>query len=63
MNRDDIFVGDEINVKRVWEELFRNLHNSGRNKDAIVNACVYVSVKRNRYFWGGDNRQTEKVEE
>src|SRR5678815_67152 len=45
MNRDGVFVTDEIDVRGVWKEHFENLYNIGSNKEVIVTVCVGLMVQ------------------
>src|SRR5678815_2201343 len=50
MNRDGVFVTDEMDVSGVWKEHFENLYNIGRNDEVIMTVCVFDGTRRNRYF-------------
>ena len=45
MNRDGVFVTNEMDVSGVWKEHFENQHNIGSNEDVMVNVCVGLMVK------------------
>ena len=50
MNRNGVFVTDEMDVRGVWKEHFENLHNINSNDEVLVNVCGFDGTRRNRYF-------------
>src|SRR5678816_1952508 len=50
MNRDGVFVTDEMAVSGVWKEHFENLYNIGSNEEVIMTVCGFDGTRRNRYF-------------
>src|SRR5678815_4291707 len=50
MNRDGVFVIDEMDVSGVWKEHFENLYNIGSNDEVIMTVCGFDGTRRNRYF-------------
>src|SRR5678815_3502330 len=49
MNRVGAFVTDEMDVRGVWKEHFKNLYSIGSN-EVIVNMCGFDGARRDRYF-------------
>ena len=50
MNRDGVFVIDEMDASGVWKEHFENLDNIGSNDEVIMTVCGFDGTRRNRYF-------------
>lgn len=46
MKLDGNFVTDEMDVKKVWREQFKNLHNISSNEEMKANMCVIDDARR-----------------